>query len=90
MKIARNKYFQKTITRQAAPLNCQPLVQALMTCMREHDFDTSFCHKELFAVQQCKQMEKAERDAAKASTSSLPYHVLNFAREQEATTRRQR
>lgn len=26
-KIARNKYFQNTLTRQSAPLNCQPLVR---------------------------------------------------------------
>ena len=25
-KIARNKYFQNTLTRQSVPLNCQPLV----------------------------------------------------------------
>ena len=46
--------------------------------MRINDFETSLCTKELFAVQQCKQLEKAERNAAKAATSSLPYHVLQF------------
>ena len=29
-KIARNKYFQNTLTRQSAPLNCQPLVRSTM------------------------------------------------------------
>lgn len=26
-KIARNKYFQNTLTRQSAPLDCKPLVR---------------------------------------------------------------
>ena len=79
----------QTITQTADDWRV-PQVQGLLTCMREHNFDTSFCHKELFAVQQCKQMEKTERDAAKASTSSLPYHVINFSREQDAANRRAR
>jgi hypothetical protein len=63
-------------------------VQELLTCMKNNDFDTSFCHKEQFAVLQCKQVEAAQKKAAASSTSSLPYQVLNFSREQEKTKRR--
>jgi hypothetical protein len=49
----------------------------------DNNFDTSFCTKELFAVQQCKQLEKVQRGAAKASTTTTPYHVLQFSKEQK-------
>lgn len=39
------------------PLRPRAQVQELLTCMKNNDFDTTLCHKEFFAVTQCKQLE---------------------------------
>lgn len=83
VKMSKGRNFQRQVAQATErPVLCQRQFQELMTCMRKHEFDTSRCYAENFALQECKRLEGAQKLAQGKSRSSVTHQLLEWHKEQ--------